>query len=176
MNLQVTRTGDGPRIDGPSSGDVDVVNRFLAHLEVRAFSPSTVRAYAFDVLNFLRFCATRELTLAAVQPVDLFDYLDGQARPVPTRERAALWLRTLLDAHGRSVGTARTYAGRLTPYLTWAATVGVDPAAPQLDQLAAFARWLVRTPSHKHRPGRRRRRAADCGVAALGRARSPATV
>lgn len=32
MNLQVTRTNDGPRLEGGTSGDVDVANRFLAHL------------------------------------------------------------------------------------------------------------------------------------------------
>jgi hypothetical protein len=35
-------------------------------------------------------------------------------------ERAAAWLRILLDAQGRSVGTAQAYAGRLALYLPWA--------------------------------------------------------
>ena len=91
-------------------------------------------------------------------------------------ERAAIWLRVLVDAQDRSVGTARVYAGRLALYLTWAASVGVDPAAPGVDELAAFARWLERTPSRKHRPGRERRRAARSPVAVLGSARSAATV
>ena len=91
-------------------------------------------------------------------------------------ERVAVWLRVLVDGQGRSVGTARAYAGRLALFLTWAASVGVDPVAPEVEQLAAFARWLERTPSRKHRPGRQRRRAADITVAVLGSARSPATV
>ncbi|MST33078.1 tyrosine-type recombinase/integrase [Acidimicrobiaceae bacterium USS-CC1] len=91
-------------------------------------------------------------------------------------ERAAAWLRVLLDAQGRSVGTARAYAGRLSLYLSWAAAAGVEPSAPQADQLARFARWLERTPSRKHRPGRQRRRAADPKVVALGPARSAAMV
>jgi site-specific recombinase XerD len=91
-------------------------------------------------------------------------------------ERAAIWLRLLLDAQGRSVGTARAYAGRLALYLTWAASAGVDGAAPTVEELAAFARWLERTPSRKHRPGRVRRRSADAKVAVLGSARSAATV
>ena len=85
-------------------------------------------------------------------------------------------MRSLLDAQGRSVGTARAYAGRVALYLTWAATAGVDSAAPEVDQLAAFARWLERTPSRKHRRGRQRRRAPAAEVVALGSARSPATV
>lgn len=91
-------------------------------------------------------------------------------------ERAASWLRTLLDAQGRSAGTVRTYAGRLALYLTWAATAGVEPVAPAVDQLAAFARWLERTPSRKHRSGRERRRAPDPKLVVLGSARSAATV
>jgi integrase/recombinase XerD len=55
-------------------------------------------------------------------------------------ERAATWLRVLTDAQGRSVGTARAYAGRLALYLTWAGTAGADPVTPSVDQLASFAR------------------------------------
>lgn len=91
-------------------------------------------------------------------------------------DRAAAWLRALVDAQGRSIGTARTYAGRLALYLSWAAGAGVDAMAPQVDQLAAFARWLERTPSRKHRSGRARRRAPQPHVTVLGTARSPATV
>jgi len=91
-------------------------------------------------------------------------------------EHAACWLRVLLDAQGRSVGTARAYAGRLSLYLSWAHSTGVDPIAPTIEQLAAFARWLERTPSRKHRPGRERRRSRQPAVAMLGTARSAATV
>ena len=91
-------------------------------------------------------------------------------------ERSAIWLRVLLDAQGRSVGTAHTYAGRLALYLTWAVANGVDPAAPAVGELARFARWLEHTPSRKHRTGRQRRRAVDPNVAALGSARAPGTV
>jgi len=91
-------------------------------------------------------------------------------------ERAAAWLRSLLDAQGRSAGTARAYAGRLALYLTWASSSGADPVAPQVEELAAFARWLERTPSRKHRPGRHRRTADQPPASVLGTARSAATV
>lgn len=91
-------------------------------------------------------------------------------------ERASVWLRALLAAQGRSVGTARAYAGRLALYLTWTSSTVIDPAAPTVDQLAAFARWLERTPSRKHRPGKERRRAAQPELAVLSTARSAATV
>ena len=90
--------------------------------------------------------------------------------------QAGEWLRVLLDGEGRSVGTAHTYAGRIALYLTWATAAGVDPLAPTVEQLAAFARWLERTPSRKHRPGRDRRLAPRPGVVTMTVARSPATV
>ena len=79
MELQVQRGKDGHRLHGVG-GDADLVNRFLAHLAARGFSPATVRAYTFDILNFLRFCGTRGLGLGSVEPSDLFDYLDWQTR------------------------------------------------------------------------------------------------
>lgn len=90
--------------------------------------------------------------------------------------QAGEWLRLLVDARGRSVGTARAYAGRLALYLTWATAAGVNPTAPDVVQLASFARWLERTPSRKHRRGPNRRRAADVNVVVLGVARSAVTV
>jgi hypothetical protein len=90
---------------------------------------------------------------------------------------AGEWLRVLVDGEGRSVGTARTYAGRLALYLTWAASAGgVDELAPTVEELAGFARWLERTPSRKHRPGRDRRLAGRAAVVTMTAARSPATV
>jgi integrase/recombinase XerD len=90
--------------------------------------------------------------------------------------RAAQYLQVLVDGEGRSVGTARTYAGRLALWLTWAAHSGVDEGAPGVDELAAFARWLERTPSRKHRQGRNRRRSSDPTIVPIGAARSPGTV
>ncbi len=55
-------------------------NRFLEHLEARQYSPATVRAYAFDLLNFNGFLCDQGLELVDVRPTDLFDYLDWQSR------------------------------------------------------------------------------------------------
>lgn len=126
MNLQVTRTDEGPRIQGPGSGDVEVANRFLAHLEARVFSLATVRAYAFDVLNFLRFCATRELTLSAVQPAGLFDYLDWQARPVPTGQRVV----RLTDRRGAAPATMNRRIAAVRALFTYLAIIGDRASSP----------------------------------------------
>ncbi len=89
--------------------------------------------------------------------------------------RAGEWLRVLRDGEGRSVGTARTYAGRIALYLTWAVGARVDALAPSVEELAAFARWLERTPSRKHRAGPDRRLAPAAGVVTMTTDRSPGT-
>ena len=72
--------------------DGELVNRFLAHLGSRAFSAATVRAYAYDLLNFLRFLVGRGTRLADVVATDLFEYLDWQQRPVSTAGQAVVRL------------------------------------------------------------------------------------
>jgi integrase/recombinase XerC len=80
VDVRVARTDDGYRLIGDGEG-VDAANGFLAHLTARQFSSATVRAYAYDVLNFFRFLSERDVALAGVVPTDLFDYLDWQSRP-----------------------------------------------------------------------------------------------
>jgi integrase/recombinase XerC len=73
---------EGWRLEG-SWPDAEVANRFLVHLVVRAFSPATVRAYAYDLVNFGRFCVERGVRIIDAVPTDFFDYLDWQSsRPV----------------------------------------------------------------------------------------------
>ena len=80
MELRVVADAAGHRLVGPG-GDVEQVNRFLAHLAGRNFAAATVRAYAFDLLSFLRFCTETGLTLAGICPTDVFDYLGWTFRP-----------------------------------------------------------------------------------------------
>jgi site-specific recombinase XerD len=77
--LSVVRSDDGWRLDGPWSG-CESVNRFLAHLRARGFAAATVRAYAFDSLNFGRFCVERGFGLADVTAADIFDWIEWQTR------------------------------------------------------------------------------------------------
>ena len=84
MGLRVISDGDAFLVSGGAAGqrdDVGTVNRFLAHLQGRNFARATRRAYAYDVLNFLRFLARLGMGLAEVRPSDLFDYLDWQIQP-----------------------------------------------------------------------------------------------
>jgi site-specific recombinase XerD len=86
VDLRVVHGGGTHRLVGGGS-DAELVNRFLAHLVTRGFTAATVRAYAYDLLNLLRFLAEREIALVQVVPTDLFDYLEWQQRPRPTAGR-----------------------------------------------------------------------------------------
>lgn len=88
--MRVERVDGSHRVVGGPPFDGDVANAYLSHLQVRAFSPLTVRAYAFHVLSFLRFCSEKELTLAAVTAMDVFDFLDWLSTPKATGRVVAL--------------------------------------------------------------------------------------
>lgn len=91
MNLVVVRGDAGHRLVGSGPG-TDLINRFLDHLEMRGFSPGTIRSYAFDLLNFSRFLMEHDAQLMDVVPTDLFDYLDWQTKPKPTADRTVIRL------------------------------------------------------------------------------------
>jgi integrase/recombinase XerC len=73
----VVRVERGHRLTGTDVTS-EAINGFLGHLETRNYSPSTIRAYAFDLSNFTLFLDARSLGLDEVGPTDLFDYLDWQ--------------------------------------------------------------------------------------------------
>jgi len=77
MAVRVRQVDGGYRIDGDWDG-LDPANAFLAHLSGRGFSPATVRAYGFDVVNLARFLAERNVALAVVDAPLVFDWIDWQ--------------------------------------------------------------------------------------------------
>lgn len=101
MDLAGVSDEQGHRLHGPQP-ELAAVNRFLEHLRARAFSAATVRAYAYDLLNFCRFLHEGGIALAEVQPSDLFDYLDWQTRPKATAGRKVVRLG---DARGVAPAT-----------------------------------------------------------------------
>jgi site-specific recombinase XerD len=77
-------------------GDWDGIglgNEFLAHLRARAFSPATVRAYAFDVANLARFLTEQQIALSAVEPVDVFGWVDWQGARTPATSQRVVRLK-----------------------------------------------------------------------------------
>jgi integrase/recombinase XerC len=77
MTLAVVATEGSWRLEGGWSG-VGPTNVFLAHLGTRGFATATVRAYAYDLLNFGRFCNEQGLQLAQIVPADVFAWIDWQ--------------------------------------------------------------------------------------------------
>ena len=77
MTVQVEVGKDGYRIAGEWEG-IGPANAFLGHLAARAFSPATIRAYAFDVVNLARFLTGEGIGLADVTPADVFAWVDWQ--------------------------------------------------------------------------------------------------
>ena len=99
MGVRVVESADGHRVaDGHD--DAGLINRFLDHLLARLFSPATVRAYAFDLANFLGFLVERGLAVVVVRPADLFDYLEWQRE-----QRASVAASTM----NRRVSTVRSW-------------------------------------------------------------------
>jgi site-specific recombinase XerD len=80
VGVRVERGADGYRLAGDWAG-TEAANAFLGHLEARAFAAATIRAYAYDLLNFARFVTERRVALADLVPTDLFDWLDWQRPP-----------------------------------------------------------------------------------------------
>jgi len=76
ITLRVLRQGEQWTITGDgAAGDLELCNDYLAYLADRRYSPASVRAYAFDLLHFLRFLATEELSLNGVGADALMRYL-----------------------------------------------------------------------------------------------------
>jgi integrase/recombinase XerC len=84
MSARVVLVGGGHRLAGDDV-EVALVNRFLDHLATRGFSPATVRAYAFDLANFVAFLTARARSFDVVRPEDLFAYLDWQRHAAADR-------------------------------------------------------------------------------------------
>ena len=80
METRVERGSGGYRLAGDWAG-VGAANAFLGHLEARAFAPATIRAYAYDLLNFARFATARRIDLADLVATDVFDWIDWQRPP-----------------------------------------------------------------------------------------------
>ena len=130
MGLRVVCDGEVFVVAGEGAGwdaDVVVVNRFLAHLQGRNFARATRRAYAYDVLNFLRFLAGRDIGLTGVQPADLFDYLDWQQQPRRTRESTVV---RLTQRRGAAPATVNRRIAAVRGLFEFAVITGVVSSSP----------------------------------------------
>jgi integrase len=131
MGLRVTGDGEtfvvGGEVAGRRGEDVAVVNRFLAHLQGRNFARATRRAYAYDMLNFLRFLIERGVALADVRPTDLFDYLDWQSQP---KRAAGSTVVRFAEWRGAVPATLNRRIAAVRGLFEFAVITGVVPTSP----------------------------------------------
>lgn len=125
MDLKVVLTKGGHRLGG--GGPIEELgNRYLVHLGARQFSPGTVRAYAYDLLNFSRFLMERCLSLAEVSASDLFDWLEWQSQ-----RRSATGKVVRLDAaRGAAPATVNRRVAAVRGLFEYAVIVGERDTSP----------------------------------------------
>lgn len=132
------------RIVGAWDG-AEVANSFVNHLCARALSPATVRAYAFDVVNFARFLIGEGLAVVEVTPMDVFAWVEWQRarrHGSPAGQVVALRAPTAAPSTvNRRVAAVRAFF----EYLVMAGTLASNPVpSPRRGQgLRPGARGLL---------------------------------
>jgi len=159
MGLRVIDTDELFVVSGEAAerdADVAVANRFLAHLQGRNFARATQRAYAYDVLNFLRFLTEADIGLAEVGPTDVFDYLDWQQQPHRRTSRVV----RLAQRHGAAPATLNRRIAAVRGLFEYAVIIDMVPASPvpsprRTSGLRARRGLLGHVPARHPRPGGR---------------------
>jgi integrase/recombinase XerC len=144
MELRVVCTDDGHRLDG--GGPIgELANRYLAHLATRGFSSGTVRAYAYDLLNFSRFLVDRRASVSDVVSTDFFDYLDWQSKAPSTAGQKVV---RLSSRRGAAPATMNRRIAAVRGLFEYALIAGVRednpvPAARRATGLRPKARGML---------------------------------
>jgi len=122
------------RLAGDWAG-LEVANGLLDHLRARAFSPATVRAYAFDVANFARFLAEQHLDLTDVAPMDVFAWVDWQGVRTPDTVPKVVRLDPRAAAPATVNRRVAAVRAAFFEFLTMSGTVPANPVpAPRRGQ------------------------------------------
>lgn len=159
MGLRVIDAGELFVVSGEAAereADVAVANRFLAHLQARNFARATQRAYAFDVLNFLRFLTEADIGLTEVSPTDVFDYLAWQQQP----HRGTSRVVRLAQRRGAAPATLNRRIAAVRGLFEYAVIIDMVPASPvpsprRTSGLRARRGLLGHVPVRHPRPGGR---------------------
>jgi site-specific recombinase XerD len=145
--VRAERAGEGWRLVGSATDEVELVNAYLGHLLDRNYSPRTVRAYAFDLLHFVRWLLGEGVHIGAVTTDVLVRYM-AACRQVLLPGQHGGNVVSIRD--GRSMGYAPATINRRL-----AAVSGLfgframrDPAAPN-----PVPRGAARRPGRRERTG-----------------------
>jgi len=74
-SLRVEQRGAEWQLVGTGAETFGLINEFLGYLADRAYSPRTVRSYAYDLLAFARWLLEQRMVLEAVTPDELLRFL-----------------------------------------------------------------------------------------------------
>jgi site-specific recombinase XerD len=107
--LSVVADGETWRLEGSGGDGLRLANEYLAHLRDRRYSPRTVRAYAYDLLAFLRFLKAEGLRVDDVDTEVLLGFL-AACRSTVLPGQAGGNVYSIRD--GRNVGYAPTTVNR----------------------------------------------------------------
>lgn len=108
LKLRVSNAGGGWQVLG-TGHDVEAVNEFLAHLGHLNYSPHTVRAYAFDLMSFLRWLGHQQVSLVDVTTETLLSHLAALRTEVAPKALSTN-VRSIVDAG--KIGYAPTTVNR----------------------------------------------------------------
>jgi site-specific recombinase XerD len=75
QQVRVEQDEEGWWLSGPAAEGFGLVNDYLAYLVDRRYSPATVRAYAYDLLAFVRWLVDEDIALEAVTTDVLLQFL-----------------------------------------------------------------------------------------------------
>lgn len=76
------------------------------HLEEARADPATVRAGSFDMANLARFLEEQQIALSAVEPIDVFAWVDWQGARTPATHHRVVRLKPRSAARHRPRSTA----------------------------------------------------------------------
>lgn len=144
--VRVESVGGGWRLVGPASG-VELVNAYLAHLLDRNYSPRTVRAYAFDLLHFVRWLLGEGLVIEAVTTDVLVRYLSA-CRQVQLPGQHGANVVSIRDGRSRGYAPATTNRRLAAVSGLFGYQVMRDPAA-----VDPMPRGAARRPGRPERTG-----------------------
>jgi hypothetical protein len=102
--LVVEECGGRWRLAGPGAGRFVLVDEFVAYLADRNYSPRTVRAYAFDLLHFVRWLAGQGIGLDEVTTDVMLRFLAACGEAVTARRPGG---NVYSIADGRNAGMRR---------------------------------------------------------------------
>lgn len=123
VSVRVGRGGHALAGDWAGAGEA---NAFLDHLRARAFSPATVRAYAYDVANFARFLSEQGLGVAEVAPMDIFAWVDWQGVRAPGTGSTVV----LLARRGAAPATVNRRVAAVRAFFEYLLISGAVPVNP----------------------------------------------